>query len=487
MRLPMMKRHRRGGGELESRGGGEPPGHLTPNDGGEFLSPLYRLHEEWLRWMMMNLGCDDRASTRRGCGAAEEQEDPHPRERRQQGQQWGDAQYREVAVDANQEGRWGRSGGARYSKVAVATDQRQRTEAAPPPSTAGRVRWRDAEGVERKKRTKTTENVCPQGLVLPNLAPGKKECNDDGESVVLDQADDQGWNNNNHQVCDHHRGYDQEEDDREKSIDLPLPELDTGSKIPPYDPSCCGGPWEWNRKEAQSSWSRKAFREFDQRRSGPRRVAEPNINTVLVFLHQRCVLHKLCRPVFHGKGWYRLHWKSLSGKDAQKLECDGWLKAWHGTKIEALYSILFQERLAESSDADEDSGERMLGGVPGVYCHKGCLRAKTEFYMRFMPLFGDDVFWAAQFELLVDPKRQKRLKKDTDQWAFTSDAVQITALWMCGRTPAQMIPGDKVTLAGWNPSAEVNPHLGRKHAHEKWSSVRGPGSSSRAAAEGMAA
>ena len=393
--------------------------HLLPttaskfisNNGVEFITHLVRLHEAWLTMYSSDLGCDDRASTRWGRGAAEEQEDP------------------------------------------------------------------------QRKRTKTTENVLPQGLVRSYLAPGNWECNDDDESVVFDQVDDQGWNNNR-QVCDHHhRVYDQEEDDREKSMDWSwterktLSELDTGSKIPPYDPSCCGGPWAWNRPDAQRSWSKKLSREFDSRRGGPRRVAEPNIDTVLAFLHQRRVLDKLCRPVFKGEGWYRLRWKSLPDEEAQKLQRHGWEKAWHGTKIQALFSILFREGFTESSD--EDTGERMLGGVPGVYCHKDCQRARTEFYMCFMPLFGDDVFWAAQFELLVDRRRPVPLKRGTDQWASRSDALKITALWMCGRTTEQMKFGDTVTLDGWNPSAEVNPHLGRKEAHRLHSA-----SSTRAARRG---
>ena len=96
-----------------------------------------------------------------------------------------------------------------------------------------------------------------------------------------------------------------------------------------------------------------------------------------------------------------------------------------------------------------------------MYCHKDSTNGKASNYVRFVDLFGDGVFWAAQFELLVDPGKAVKLKKGTDQWAYPSEAVKITALWICARTSAQMVDGDAVSIVGWNPLLEVNPHAPR--------------------------
>ena len=135
------------------------------------------------------------------------------------------------------------------------------------------------------------------------------------------------------------------------------------------------------------------------------------------------------------------------------------MRAWHGIKLEALYSIAEHgSSIFESSDCNKEACERTLAGASGVYCHKDSTHGKASNYVRFVDLFGDGVFWAAQFELLVDPGKAVKLKKGTDQWAYPSEAVKITALWICARTSAQMVSGDAVSIVGWNPFLEANPH-----------------------------
>ena len=143
------------------------------------------------------------------------------------------------------------------------------------------------------------------------------------------------------------------------------------------------------------------------------------------------------------------------------LKDDGWMRAWHGIKLEALYSIAEHGYLFESLDCNKDKGERALNGASGVYCHKDTTHGKAHHYMRFVDLFGDGVFWAAKFELLVDPRRAVKLTQGTDQRAYPSDAVHLTALWICARTSAEMEPGYAVSIVGWNLLLEANPHASR--------------------------
>ena len=82
--------------------------------------------------------------------------------------------------------------------------------------------------------------------------------------------------------------------------------------------------------------------------------------------------------------------------------------------------------------------------------HKEGTALKAENYIRFVPLFGDGVFWAAKWELRVDRADRVKVKHRTDQWVQRARSVHLVALWLCGRTSAEMHLGDEVTLS-WQP------------------------------------
>ncbi len=77
-----------------------------------------------------------------------------------------------------------------------------------------------------------------------------------------------------------------------------------------------------------------------------------------------------------------------------------WARAWHGCKMQALYSIMFHGRLAASCDLER--GDRFFAECPGVYCHKDATRFKAEFYASFAELCRDSVYWCCLWELNVD-------------------------------------------------------------------------------------
>ena len=77
----------------------------------------------------------------------------------------------------------------------------------------------------------------------------------------------------------------------------------------------------------------------------------------------------------------------------------GWVRAWHGTKLEALYRTMCQGALTSYSCVDK--GERFLSGAPGVYVHKDATQHKADNYIRFVQLLPFGCFYAAKWEVRV--------------------------------------------------------------------------------------
>ena len=131
------------------------------------------------------------------------------------------------------------------------------------------------------------------------------------------------------------------------------------------------------------------------------------------------------------------------------MKADGWVEAWHGCKLEGLYSILYHGCLRESQD-------RMLRGVPGVYVHKKGTKHKADNYSRFFPLCDDGVFWSAKWELMVNAAERQFVPGYTDQWVLRASGVRLCRLWLCGRTTFDMRNCSPVSLK-WDPELEANP------------------------------
>ncbi|CAK0870886.1 unnamed protein product [Prorocentrum cordatum] len=115
------------------------------------------------------------------------------------------------------------------------------------------------------------------------------------------------------------------------------------------------------------------------------------------------VLSLLGPPLRQEDGWYSLQWRQF---DRARQREDGrarWVRAWHGCKLEALYSILYHGRLRAS--CDKSMGDRYFDGAPGIYVHKDATSRKAENYVRFVHLCGDGVFWAAKWEVVVDRRQ----------------------------------------------------------------------------------
>ncbi|CAK0837461.1 unnamed protein product [Prorocentrum cordatum] len=261
------------------------------------------------------------------------------------------------------------------------------------------------------------------------------------------------------------------------------PPADAYPDVPAYDSDCQGGPKEWNERDAEAApggryrgktvasdapglrgparpspghWGKKTRGIFESLPT----AAAANIDCLLQFLHVRVddedqpLLSRLGRPDRHEDGWFRLHWLQMSLDEMDRLKSEGWCRAWHGCKLESLNSIIQNGQLLESRD--EGFGERLLTGMPGVYAHRDGLSQKAENYLRFAPLCGDGVFWAAKWELLVNRAEAVPKRVKTDQWVHPSKSVRLVALWLCGRTAAEMNDGDAVARR-WDPKMEADP------------------------------
>ncbi len=187
----------------------------------------------------------------------------------------------------------------------------------------------------------------------------------------------------------------------------------------PFGPDYHGTPLHWNAWESAARgsddaalfWGSATKRYFDKS-FRMRKVAEQQpLENIANFLHGRwlrnygTLLDVLAPPVYQGDGWYKCVYRPF---DSHSLPSPStWETAWHGCKLEALYSIIFDGHL-RPSDVDAGRGERSFRGVPGVYCHKEATSHKAEGYCNFVPLcvdrdgFWDGIFWAANLELLVD-------------------------------------------------------------------------------------
>lgn len=191
--------------------------------------------------------------------------------------------------------------------------------------------------------------------------------------------------------------------------------------------------------------------------------ARVDVQTMLEFLEKRfdekhiSVARRLGDPEPHSQGWFRLRWLPLQegcAGTASASDLSRWERAWHGCKLESLYSILAHGRLCESTTTSP--GDRTIMDVPGVYLHKDATQHKAEHYLRFVPIFNDGIFWAAKFEVLANREDRMKVRRRTDQWVQPARSVQIVALWLCGRTSEEMRGGDPIAKS-WNPKHEANP------------------------------
>jgi len=133
---------------------------------------------------------------------------------------------------------------------------------------------------------------------------------------------------------------------------------------PEFDYESNGGPSMWQKCLSWKKLSKSSQRTLQNK-------AVVDIDCILRFLALRVtaedkpVSDLLFPPEEMEDGWFRFALKSY---DSSVELFDYWQRGWHGTKMEAVYCILFHNYIAESRNSSR--GECMLANTPGVYLHK---------------------------------------------------------------------------------------------------------------------
>lgn len=140
----------------------------------------------------------------------------------------------------------------------------------------------------------------------------------------------------------------------------------------------------------------------------------------------------------------------MAKEQEEHLDQQGYEQAYHGTRMEALMSILHDGIIRESYS--EDLGHRILTNAPGVYTHQDF--DKAAWYTHFTDMRHDGVFFGPLLELRVDRKRKVKAQRRTDQWIQLPGSTELVALWVCGRSYRDMRPADKLTPP-WSPQMEL--------------------------------
>ena len=233
------------------------------------------------------------------------------------------------------------------------------------------------------------------------------------------------------------------------------------NRAPPFEPLAHGKPVDWNARDSTRTWSARALSSYPEPSVQPMDASEERLKVFLRFLKHRvamngCTIDTLVgTPQFMPDRWIRLPWLPFGGdSEFKRFSNAGWVRAWHGTKMEALYSITCYGKLVKS--CDRSRGERFFDGTPGVYLYKDELASKVEFYCRFVPLGDDGVLWAHKWEVLVNRADRVKPPHATDQWIQRARTTHLVALWCCGRAPKEMHAGDAFSLS-WDPFLEANP------------------------------
>lgn len=221
--------------------------------------------------------------------------------------------------------------------------------------------------------------------------------------------------------------------------------------VPAFDPACHGSPVTWNGKSYGATWNAAARQRWS--------VTAPlckchRWHRMWRFLADREIAAALCSPECKGQGWYRLKLKYV---DAESLMQEGWVTAWHGTKIEALYSIFREGQLRESGD--ETRGHRFANNSRGVYLFPDRYGTKADWYALFSNLFDDGLFWAAKLEVLRHPFGKVQRQPPVPQMTLKAECVSIVALWLCCRDSATMEIGSWFHV--WDPILEMPPDAPR--------------------------
>jgi len=133
--------------------------------------------------------------------------------------------------------------------------------------------------------------------------------------------------------------------------------------------------------------------------------------------------------------------------------CHGRHRAWHGTKMEHLYSILSS---GMSASADVGEGHWFAPKAPGVYCAIDAHVATALGYCVATPVARDGIWWRCLLELRVNCWSNIPVKR-AGQRVFPPDAVEIAAIWLSPLATSELQDGGHSVRERWEPLLESPP------------------------------
>ena len=125
-----------------------------------------------------------------------------------------------------------------------------------------------------------------------------------------------------------------------------------------FDPADFGSPGYWNARVAYTTWNRRQAHLFE---AGPY-PATPSerLEDFHRFLYCRSdsegfpLALRFAPPLEMEPHWFRFPWLPSGGEAVlTALESEGWVRVWHGAKLEALYSQILCWSLFSSSSAQQ--------------------------------------------------------------------------------------------------------------------------------------
>ena len=120
---------------------------------------------------------------------------------------------------------------------------------------------------------------------------------------------------------------------------------------------------DWNSRSAYAIWNSRQAQQYEP---GPFTFS-PTERLADFYTFLDCISGSDGLPLSRRFGpalevepqWFRLQWLPAGGDAVlNALESEGWVRAWHGTKLEALSSQIYFGRLFSSSSAQQ--GERFF-------------------------------------------------------------------------------------------------------------------------------
>jgi len=211
-----------------------------------------------------------------------------------------------------------------------------------------------------------------------------------------------------------------------------------------HDPKCMG----FVKAAAWVYWEQNQAAQCERARLGAVQAPEPSIDdvidTVMKFLRCRLDEHghpmadKLLKAEPYSDNWVRF-W-IMPPEDANQLHYQGFRHAFHGSRFDCLYSILWSRRLLPSKDKALDK-VFFFDHRPGMDI--------ARWNTKWVDLRGDGIYYGVMFEAMVDSSQSAHAIQEPG-------IVYLTAVWVRACTWRKLLPKQYVQPQ-WEPRNEVKP------------------------------